>query len=502
MRRLDGQVYKLAIFCHRWLGLASCLLFVMWLTSGMVLMYWDFPSVSPEERFAKAASLTPSAIHISPETAFAGLRQDAPDQALLAMLDGRPVYRFRSQGSETVVRADDGETLHGIPRDTALRIASAWTGQPASAARFEGTLHQPDQWTVSGEFDTLRPLLKYSWPDGEEVYISQATGDVVQHTTRGSRIAAYFGAIPHWLYFTPLRKHEPLWTKVVIWASGIGTVASLLGLIAGIGMYSPSKRYRLQGEPTGIPYIGFKRWHMMLGLLFGVVTCTWVFSGMLSMQPRFVGIESDALRIANALRGRRLAMTAFQPKPPGAALLQGAGLNVKELEFVFFGGQPNYLARESPRRSRIVPIEGVAAEQFDGARILQLIAAASRPAAVSETRLVTKYEAYYLDRHQQHPLPALFVRLNDPQNSMFYIDVKTARIVESYDGRSRWNRWLYHGLHSWDLPWLYRNRPAWDIVILVLLLGGTCLSVTSVIIGFQLLRRTLVAACKSTRTPW
>ena len=105
--------------------------------------------------------------------------------------------------------------------------------------------------------------------------------------------------------------------------------------------------------------------------------------------------------------------------------------------------------------------------------------------------MVTSYEAYYLDRHQQHPLPALFVRLNDASGSMFYIDPKTARLVEAYGGRSRLNRWLYHGLHSWDLPWLYRYRPAWDIFVLVLLLGGTSLCVTSVILAFELLKRKL-----------
>ena len=72
---------------------------------------------------------------------------------------------------------------------------------------------------------------------------------------------------------------------------------------------------------------------------------------------------------------------------------------------------------------------------------------------------------------------------------MFYIDPKNARLVEAYGSRSRWNRWLYHGLHSWDLPWLYRNRPAWDIFVLVLLLGGVSLCITSVILAFQLLRR-------------
>src|SRR5215472_9617111 len=128
--------------------------------------------------------------------------------------------------------------------------------------------------------------------------------------------------------------------------------------------------------------------------------------------------------------------------------------------------------------------------QFDPREILDLVAKAVEPAHVAETRWVTEYEAYYLDRQGQHPLPALFVQLDDAPRSMYYIDPKTARIVAGYSGSgSRWNRWLYHGLHSIDLPWLYKHRPAWDIVVLALMLGGGALAVTSVILAAQFLRR-------------
>src|SRR5688500_19554109 len=50
-------------------------------------------------------------------------------------------------------------------------------------------------------------------------------------------------------------------------------------------MYSPSKRYRHAGAPTSSPYRGWKRWHAIAGLFFGVVTTTWSFSGLLSMGP-------------------------------------------------------------------------------------------------------------------------------------------------------------------------------------------------------------------------
>jgi len=106
---------------------------------------------------------------------------------------------------------------------------------------------------------------------------------------------------------------------------------------------------------------------------------------------------------------------------------------------------------------------------------------------------VTEYEAYYLDRHHRLPLPVIFVQLDDPGRSMYYVDPKTARIVEGYDWHSRWNRWLYHGLHSMDIPWLYRHRPAWDIVVLTLLLGGTSLCITSLLLTWGVLRRKLRA---------
>ncbi len=74
------------------------------------------------------------------------------------------------------------------------------------------------------------------------------TGGVVQYTTRASRLGAYLGPIPHWLYFTALRKHGEQWSQVVIWASGLGTIVAILGITVGVWMYSPSKRYIYERE--------------------------------------------------------------------------------------------------------------------------------------------------------------------------------------------------------------------------------------------------------------
>lgn len=490
-----AKLPKFIIFCHRWLGVTWCVLFALWFLSGIAMMYWSYPEVEPSDRLRRAASLDASRINVSPQDAYASLeRTDPPDQVQLAMFNGRPAYRFRTGREQSLVYADDGGRQADISRELGAGIAAAWTGQSAGLATFQGTMTEVDQWTVGGPGRALWPLLKYRWPNGEEVYVSTVSGDVVQYTTRGSRMAAYFGAIPHWLYFTPLRKNGLLWRRIVIWASGIGIVISLLGIVVGIWVYSPTKRYRSPQGSSSFPYTGQKRWHAVLGLVFGLVTCTWALSGLLSMSPfdRLTERPGTALRLASALRGGRLQLAGFADKNPRDALGQVASdLKVKELEFALFAGEPVYLATEAPQQSRVIPVHYGSAAFFDPDIVATVLARASRPLELVEARLVDKYEAYYLDRHNDLPLPALFVRLNDADHSMYYIDLRTARIVQAYSARSQWNRWLYHGLHSFDLPWLYRYRPAWDLVVLVLLLGGATLSVTAVTIGWQVLRNKL-----------
>jgi hypothetical protein len=482
---------KLIVACHRWTGVVFCLLFTWWFLSGIFMMYWDYPEVAPEDRIARSPALNAAQVRVSPGQAFAALGiPEPPDAVTLSVFDGHPIYRFRIGGDESKVYADTGAPLTEFPPEMNLRTAASWAGQPAATAKVE-PLTKEDQWTVAGTFRALRPLWKYSWPDGQQVYVSESTGEVVQYTTRQSRLGAYLGAIPHWLYFTPLRENGRLWSRVVIWSSGIATIVALLGLIVGLWMYSPRKRYRREGMPVAIPYSGQKRLHMILGLSFGTVACTWVFSGMLSMDPFPVSggamRGSAGRRIAAALRGGRFSLESFAAKSPSEALQQaGRQSKVKELEFTSFAGEPAYLAREDSHHLRIIPIRGEPRAVFDPDRIRQIVSS-TLPDGIAEFRLVSKYDAYYLDRHRERPLPVILVRLKEGER--YYIDPQTARIAGSY-GPSAWvNRWLYHALHSWNLPWLYNYRPAWDIFVLALMLGGLSLCVTSVIIGFQLLRR-------------
>ena len=55
-----------AIFVHRWLGVALCVIFLLWFPSGIGMMYWDFPSVSDDDRLQRSPALNPATIRLSP----------------------------------------------------------------------------------------------------------------------------------------------------------------------------------------------------------------------------------------------------------------------------------------------------------------------------------------------------------------------------------------------------------------------------------------------------
>src|SRR4029077_15314224 len=102
--------------------------------------------------------------------------------------------------------ADSGEVRHSICREQIDRIASQLMGRSILTATVRAA-DEVDQWTVQLPLARLKPVWRSSWPEGEQVDVSQASGEVVQYTTRASRMGAYLGAIPHWLYVTPLRKN-------------------------------------------------------------------------------------------------------------------------------------------------------------------------------------------------------------------------------------------------------------------------------------------------------
>jgi hypothetical protein len=512
------------IFVHRWLGVALSVIFLLWFVSGIVMMYWSYPDVTPSDRLERAPALDAAAITVTATQAYTALGGgDPPAQVTIGSFDGRPVYRFgggRRGEPATLVFADTGAEQLAVDDATVDRAAAAWSGRPAAEARKEW-VEEIDQWTVGGLRRQL-PLHKYSWPDGQQAYVSGDTAEVVQYTTTASRFWAYLGAIPHWLYFTPLRKHQEQWFAFVVWSSLIGTVAALMGVVIAVWMYSPRQRYRHAGTPTSIPYVGWKRWHTIVGLLFGVVTTTWAFSGLLSMGPFPIMQQLTDLTVpaapggqssgrggrgggrggalGTAVRGGTLPLDRYEAKPPAAAIAALSGFAVKQLEYSSFDGQPLYVATNGEGQTRIVPIQGEPVAFFDAEDLMRRIREAAGD-NLEELRIVDQYDAYYRDRLRERPLPVIYVRMKDAVGTRYYVDPNTATVVGNYNARNWVNRWLYNGLHSLDFPWLYNHRPLWDIVVISLMLGGTALCVTSLVLAWRVLARKLARVWGRLRPP-
>ena len=497
---------KAVILSHRYLGIALSLLFVVWFTSGITMMYaGGMPRLIPDERLERLAPLDLRAVRLTPSEAAEKAGVDGGSATLLTVMD-RPAYRV----SGFTVFADNGQVLEEIDATQAATIVSQFMSVPASQVTHLGTITEPDQWTI-GQSRQM-PLHKFQLddPSQTQVYVSAWLADVTMITSRRSRTLAWLGTIPHWFYFSALRANQPLWYQVVVWTSGLGVVLALLGLILGVTQY----RWSRPRASTGIPYSGWMRWHYVTGVIFGVFTLTWVFSGMLSMEP-FGWATQPGLQIPrDAFTGGAVDLARFAAMDPAKWDQVMAGRDaIKEIEFLRILDEPYYGVRtaraltEPWRRERLhqpynvsgrlqgnrifVHAETLAIrdEPFSADAILARMKQAVPDVPVVEAQLLQEYDSYYYSRGRQTPLPILRVKFADPDKTWVYVDPEVSQVVARIHRLDRVERWIYNGFHSLDFSFWYDRRPLWDIGVLTLMLGGLASSAIGFYLGIRRLRR-------------
>jgi hypothetical protein len=225
----------------------------------------------------------------------------------------------------------------------------------------------------------------------------------------------------------------------------------------------------------------------------------WVFSGMLSMDPwgwspdtvptreqrdRFSGGPIVAADLT--VERLRRAVSAFLPRLP------------KEVELLRVRGH-YYAAAAGGIVSLEQPQLG-AADQLPPDLVVGAARAVMPDAAIEGMHWMDEYDAYYYDRggirstsapgaSADRSLPVLRVRYSDPQKTWLYFDPRHGTIARKEVRSSRINRWLYHGFHSFDFPFLYYRRPLWDVVVLVLSAGGLLLAATTLTASWRRVKR-------------
>ncbi len=501
------------IYTHRWLGIGGCVLFAAWFCSGIVMMYKRMPSLAPEDRLWRMEDLDLSAMAVPPSVAARGAAF-APERFRIAMLGERPVYRFSRGGDWLTVFADTGELMEPTDALKAKGIARRFLSLDAHGVRSSSLLRNPDQWTISLRHLMPAHRIEFDDPAGTHLYVSSRTGEPVMRTTRTGRLWGYSGAVTHWLYFTPLRLRTTVWINTVIWLAIGGCILSLSGIAWGIWRVSVTARYRIRGVRYRSPYAGPMRWHHFAGLAFGLTTFTWVLSGCLSLDPwNWHPPSSPTRQQREAFAGGplRLEVVTLERIRAGAAAVAGS-FAPKELEVLQFAGEPFLLAYRAPpaatsdRRvgptgflSSVQPMQHVAVslahsvastfERFATSRLVTAAAEAMPGTPITDSSWLEDYDSYYYSRDRSLPIPVLRLRYADAVGTWLYVDPRRGLILRKEERLSRLNRWLYHGLHSLDFPFLYNRRPLWDFTVIALSLGGLLLCLSPVRQAWKRLRR-------------
>jgi PepSY-associated TM region len=497
MTKLVGRI----IVLHRCLGIVFCLFFATWFATGIVMIYARMPELTEADRLAHLEPLDLTQAGVTPDAAFASTAtKDSLLRATFSMVRGRPAYHFLpSSGNWVTVFADDGSRLENVDAASAARIAGDFELPARSHIRWLQELVDVDQWTVYPASRPYLPFQRVAADDrhGTEYYVSEATGSIFLRTTRRSRLLAWCGAIPHWWYIRALRANTPLWRSVMIVASGWGIVTCLAGLLTGILRFSPSRRYRFPGPKYSfIPYVGWKRWHNILGGVFGLFTFTWILSSLFTVNPGYWSPGPDPTQAdIEAFAGGPLDLRSFSVGPAQLGRVLGKCIQPVELEMILFQGKPYYLARNRQSQVQLASASGDSEDCLSIVPTQDLLQAGQRvvgKAPLIDEALLTSFDTYYYtDLTFRRPLPVLRIRFADAAKTWLYVNPRTARIEASYKERTRLERWLYEGLHDLDFPFLYRHRPAWDGTVITLVAGGFALSVTGVFMGQRYVRKTV-----------
>jgi hypothetical protein len=519
---------KLLIYSHRWLGIAVGAVFVAWCISGVILMYAGVPHLTAGERLMRLTPLDLSTIRVTPAEAAAAFK-DPPRRLRISMHGDRPVYRFntgRVFGRWTLIYADTGTRVAPLDREGALAwLRSYLPDQPT--LRYDAYLEHPDTYTRLPAMQTHFPMHRIALDDaaGTEYYVSARSGEAVMKSDRRNRMLGLFGYITHTFFFF---RQQSWWSALLQWVSWIGLAMCLTGAVVGVWRYGLTPRYRHKRIPSHSPYTGWMKWHHYAGLLFGIFTITWTFSGLVSLDviPGIRESRYSPQQIAQGARsvqgeGAVIDLSALTLDTLRTAATVSASFAPKELELLQFGTEPYLISYRPPTPETVgqwssrsgmdfitptpdgepvmVPLRHPdrAFERFDDDTMRRVARAAMPDASIRDEVWLSEYDDYYYKTvssfdsglpRMAKPLPVLRVRYSDAADTWLYLTPAPGQIYKA-ERLDRANRWGYYGLHGLDFAFLYRYRPLWDIVAIALLVGVGVSSVTSIMPAFRRLAR-------------
>jgi len=507
---------RLLFEVHRWAGIALALFMTIWFFSGLVILYAGYTPQNRHQQLAHAESLNLESGLLSLGQAWersaeqrregekdkasgkGGSTESALVEGRLVRLLGQPLWLAENdKGQRFALSAQDGSLIKVKP-DAAVTIAQQWQSNDpelSKNATVPSYVETLSKTSLVRNLDELQPFHRIDLGDAAatHLFISAKTGEVVNVSTRMQRGMMWVG---NWLHlFRPIESlggSNDTRRDVLLWLVGVALAACLTGLIIGWLRWRPrwgNKPTYSQGRTQ--PYRAFWfKWHFWSGLLGGIVALTWALSGFLNGNPWQIFSPANANKQEMArYYGSGLPKAMVDWKPVAQANL---GDDVVELAWRRIGDQAGLLALSRDGKRTPVTVSG-AVSGFDETALRAAASRLGKGVEIASVELQTDYDSYYYPRHGRgfadRPLPVAKVELADAGHNRLYIDPADGRLLLKQDDSRRAYRWLFNGLHYWDIGWLYQ-RPLWDAWSLLWIGFGLVLSVSSVVIGWRRLKAT------------
>lgn len=481
------MMIKLFYTIHRVLGTLLSILFFVWFVSGIVMIYHTFPRATPNEKMEKLEPLPVSLPSVDE------VLSRIPDSCMVTGMSvsnylGQTLFEVQTDKGIIKLPADSTEEIPVINRERINRIVKLWCNAPVASM---DTLYHLDQWIPFGQLKKHFPIYKFKFTDEDktQIYVSSVTGDVLQCTNREERFWAWLGAIPHWVYFTQLRQDVDLWIKSVVWLSALGALMTIAGLYIGIHGYRVSRKK--QGKWRSPYKKKWYYWHHVTGIIFGLFVLTWVFSGMMSLAdvPGWIGKVHQEYPVRRVMNENAPQLSAY-PLDYRKVIENYQG-KITHMEWKHFRAIPYYqILTDNKKQTIDASSAEVTPLNLTENQILEAVKAIHGDSVDLKGELLTEYDNYYIARSGHLPLPVWKIKVDNADKTTYYINPENGN-YRDFNTHKRWGFWMYSGMHSLRIKFLIDHPVLWSIVMWTLLIGGSVVSFTGIVLGVRYLKRVI-----------
>lgn len=485
------MIKKVVLKLHQILGSLLSLVFVVWFISGFVMLFSGFPHVPRQSLFKKqeAISVADSILELSPET-FIDVKALS-----LEKLNTRLVYRIKDL-TDSVILVDAG-TLGKISSFNPGELEALVQQKYNAGYKRIKIINDFDAWIPWSNFSKYFPIYKYYLQDSAHtvVYASSKTGEIVQVTNRKQRWLARFGAIPHWFYFKNLRLKKEIWINLIVWISGIGSLMCLAGIILGFYRWNKTQQSKRKGMFSISPYKKkWYKWHHITGFFFGIVTFTFVFSGMMSLQrvPKFIVPVKNEQQYLELWNKKRFELKDFQLSV-NTLIKSGQIPSIRRIDWCFnSSSSPFYKIYTSDLDAPIkVPAgQNNLIQQKKSFTLAQIEREFQDRIKEVEASFETLYasDGYYFENNRP-VFPIIKAICKDNNKTWLYINPRDLKIVYTLNKNTRLRRWLYKGLHCFDFKALKNHNWLRISLLFVLSIFGAIISISGLKLSINYIGR-------------